>query len=127
MDRQSINGAIDRTYGNRSAIFSTPHCRLGTLVRIAAAETGPLVGFRVTDDQFCISFIIAGMQFVDVRRAHGLTAVRPPGLVAVISGQVHRLLLRGLKPVRAVVAVERAAGALARFGETAGDREEESR
>src|SRR3546814_8246921 len=62
------------------------------------------------------------MQFVDVRRAHGLTAVRPPGLVAVISGQVHRLLLRGLEPVRAVVAVERAAGALAQFGEEAGDQ-----
>src|SRR3546814_4386111 len=110
MDRQSINGAIDRTYGNRSAIFSTPHCRLGTLVRIAAAETGPLVGFRVTDDQFCISFIIAGMQFVDVRRAHGLTAVRPPGFVAVIAGQVQRLLLRSLEQVRAVVADERADG-----------------
>src|SRR3546814_5306658 len=62
------------------------------------------------------------MQFVDGRRAHGLTAVRPPGPVAVISGQVHRLLLRGLEPVRAVVAVERAAGALAQFGEEAGDQ-----
>src|SRR3546814_12861219 len=51
IDRHSINGASDSTDGNRSAIFSTPHCRLGTLVRIAAAETGPLVGFRVTDDQ----------------------------------------------------------------------------
>src|SRR3546814_17971474 len=39
-----------------------------------------------------------------------------------ISGQVHRLLLRGLEPVRAVVAVERAAGALAQFGEEAGDQ-----
>src|SRR3546814_9239172 len=89
---------------------------------IAAPVTGPLVSFRITDDQFCISFIIAGMPFFDVRRAHGLTAVRPPGLVAVISGQVHRLLLRGLEPVRAVVAVERAAGALAQFGAEAGDQ-----
>src|SRR3546814_4634133 len=119
IDRHSINGASYSTYGNRSAIFSTTHCRLGTLVRIAAAETGPLVGFRVTDDQFCISFIIAGMQFADDRRAHGLTALRPPGLVAVLSGQVYRLLLRGLEPVRAVVALERPAGALAQFGEEA--------
>src|SRR3546814_11614324 len=61
------------------------------------------------------------MQVVDVRRAHGLTALRPPGRVAVRSGQVHRLLLRGLEPVRAVFAVERAAGALEQFGEEAED------
>src|SRR3546814_9039271 len=38
------------------------------------------------------------------------------------SGQVHRRRRSGLEPVRAVVAVERAAGALAQFGEEAGDQ-----